>query len=60
MPADPLEAYNLLLQSMFSVKSPCHSNGVPTLAKPVRGDLSESDLDEDWAHTRVVFHDTIT
>jgi len=59
-PADPLEAHNPLLRSMFGVKSPRRSSAVPAPAKSVRSDLSDSDSDEDWARSKTAFHDTIT
>jgi len=59
-PADPLEAHNPPLRSMICVNSPRRSSAVPAPAKPVRGDLSDSDSDEDWGRTRTTFHDTIT
>ena len=59
-PADPLEAHDPSLQSTFAVKSPRRSSAVPAPVKPVRGDSSDSDSDEDWARTRTSFHDTIT
>lgn len=54
-----LEAHDPSQRSTFGMMSPRRASAVPAPAKLVRGDLSDSDGDEDWAR-KTVFHDTIT